>query len=98
MTHRNTRIPPDRYFQKLDGTSRNKVVVLSKREKRNTEIESEVITVNGIKNLFLPCKEVPSIIGKRGSTQGASTVKIHEKYAIRSSIDIKVENIRYIIA
>jgi len=88
MTHKITSIHPDVIFQKLDGTSIKSVVVLRSNEKINIEIERETMTIKEPYLCF--SKELPRMIGRRGSTQGASTVRTPEKNASKSrSIDIQ---------
>jgi hypothetical protein len=80
-------IAPDKLRQNTCGIDINIVVALSKSVNRITDTDREPITVIALFDiLFSPASEAPITIGNKGSMQGAMTVNIPAKIAIRKKI------------
>lgn len=85
--------PPEKLFQKLGGTSISSVEVLRSKVKTIIDSPSEVIMIIGVYLFFPSSSEAQKIIGRIGSTQGASTVKIPEKNATMSNMRNSINSI-----
>ncbi len=68
-----------------------KVVALSNIENITTDILNEIIITKGLKIVFFSHKELQSIIGKSGKTQGARTVSIQDKKETNNIIILKLK-------
>jgi hypothetical protein len=69
-------IPPETHDQTSGGILMKSVLTLRRSVKRITEMPSDSVTMNAF---FLPSSDPPTMTGKSGSTQGASTVRIPAK-------------------
>lgn len=88
ITHKATIMPPENDFQKLGGTHIKAVLTFKSKENNIIDILNDAIIIRGIL-LFQPSSALaPSTIGRSGKTHGASTVKTHERKAIKISIII----------
>jgi hypothetical protein len=78
MNQRNMRIPPERYFQKLCGTSMKRVDTFRRTVNSTTESASESVTIYGY-HFFCSVRDPARMTGRTGRTHGASMVKIPAK-------------------
>lgn len=90
VTEKSTRSHPAKYSQNDGSTSINIVDALRMIVKRNSETMREAMIIYG-RFLLLPARLPQSMTGRSGSTQGAKTVRIHEKKDMR----IMVSMMRY---
>ena len=78
-------MPPERYFQKLDGISMKSVDTLRRTVKSTTEIARESVTTYGYHFCFSE-RDPARTTGRTGRTHGASTVKIPAKNETRRRV------------
>jgi hypothetical protein len=71
---KNTKIPPERYIQKLCGIEIKAVDAFSRNVKRIIDAPSEATTIYGVA-LLRPDADDPITTGNSGSMHGASTVR-----------------------
>lgn len=83
---------PENVFQKDHGTPIKRVVAFSKIENKRIENERDAIIIIGVYLFFSFSKLEPKIIGSIGRTQGANTVRIHDK---KATIKRNIENMVY---
>jgi hypothetical protein len=84
---KNTTMPPEMYFQTRGSIPMKAVDTLSSSVKAIIEKAKASVMRTGF-HLALPETELPIIIGKSGSTQGARTVSSPEMYEVRRSESI----------
>jgi hypothetical protein len=82
-----TIITPEKLFQNICGIDINRVVAFRRRVNTITDTDRDAITVIArFDILFSPASEAPITTGNKGNMQGATTVNIPARIAIRKKI------------
>jgi hypothetical protein len=80
-----TRIPPERYVQKLDGIVIKAVLTLRRNVKIIIDAPKLAITIYGVA-LLRPVAPAPITTGNNGKMHGAKTVSIPAKNEITKNV------------